>query len=71
MNDYIKREDAIGALDGWFKLNGMPELGVGVLYLVPSADVVSIADIHDAGYQGKEVRFRIGGRLFVVRELPQ
>lgn len=38
MNDLIKREDAIGALNGWLKQNHFPEFGDGILYLVPSAD---------------------------------
>lgn len=38
MNDLINREDAIGALNGWLKQNHFPEIGDGILYLVPSAD---------------------------------
>jgi len=35
------------------------------------ADVVPVIEIYDAGYKGKEVQFRIGGRLFAIRELAQ
>lgn len=31
----------------------------------------NIDNIRHAGLEGKEFRFRIGGRLFAVRELPQ
>ena len=37
-DDTIKRKDAIGAINGWLKLNHFPEFGDGILYLVPSAD---------------------------------
>lgn len=37
-DDTIKREDAIGAINGWLKRNHFPEFGDGILYLVPSAD---------------------------------
>lgn len=36
--DIIYREDAIGAINGWLKRNHFPEIGDGILYLVPSAD---------------------------------
>ena len=32
---------------------------------------VSREEISKAGFEGREVRFRIGGRLFAIRELPQ
>ena len=38
MSDLIKREDAIGALNGWLKQNRFPEFGDGILHLVPSAN---------------------------------
>lgn len=38
MSDPIRREDAIGAINGWLKQNGFPNLGDGILYLVPSTD---------------------------------
>lgn len=38
MSDLIKREDAIGAINEWLKRNHFPNLGEGILYLVPSAD---------------------------------
>lgn len=66
MTDYIKREDAQAECNK----RGAEHI-VYAIGLLPSADVVPIADIYDAGCQGKEVRFRIGGRLFAVRELPQ
>lgn len=37
-DDTIKRKDAIGAINGWLKRNHFPEIGDGILYLVPSAD---------------------------------
>lgn len=38
MKDIIYREDAVGVINGWFKLNHLPEFGDGMLHLVPSAD---------------------------------
>ena len=38
---------------------------------VSAADVVPVVEIYDAGYKGKEVQFRIRGRLFAIRELAQ
>ena len=38
---------------------------------LPTIDAVPVAEIYDAGYKGKEVQFRIGGRLFAIRELAQ
>lgn len=37
----------------------------------PSAQPEIVKTILEAGYTGQEVRFRIGGRLFAVRELAQ
>lgn len=38
MKDTIYREAAVGAINGWLKLNHFPAFGEGLLYLVPSAD---------------------------------
>lgn len=68
-----------------FTWDGTSPLGEKVLKDVPSADVQpstpgqliggvlerNIDNIRQAGLEGKEFRFRIGGRLFAVRELPQ
>ena len=66
MSDYIKREDAIDCIDPSDAYHTEC-----LISLLPSADVVPIQEIYDAGYKGKEVRFRINGRLFAVRELAQ
>ena len=44
MSDYIKREDAIKALEGW-KISGEMILGT-----VPSADVVEVVRCKDCKY---------------------
>ena len=60
--DTIYREDAIGALNGWLKLNHFPEFGDGILYLVPSADrpqgewvQISPAKIYECSICGQNV----------------
>lgn len=53
-DDTIKREDAIGAINGWLKLNHFPEIGDGILYLVPSADNEIIGKLKTA-IENKEI----------------
>lgn len=43
----------------------------GGLFYPDSADVIPISEILQVGYEGREARFHIGGRLFAIRELAQ
>lgn len=60
MSDPIRREDAIGAINGWLKQNGFPNLGDGILYLVPSADRPQ-GEWIDKGWKG-DWQFETDGR---------
>ena len=82
MDDYISRQaalDALGVTKNATKYGGDHSgYDTRMLYEIhdaltgiPAADVVPAAEIYDAGYKGKEVQFRIGGRLFAIRELAQ
>ena len=66
----LKESDVLDAVLGW-ETDPLDEELERAIKSLPSADAVDIKAIYDAGYSGKEVRFRIGGRLFAVRELPQ
>jgi len=66
-DEYIRKADAIKQC-GF----GMTSLLIADnLRRMPPADVVSISDLLQAGYEGKELRFHINGRLFAIRELAQ
>ena len=79
MNDLIDREAAIEAIRAsTSKYKGFMEMemytdddAVEAIEGLPSAQPEIVKTILEAGYTGQEVRFRIGGRLFAVRELAQ
>ena len=73
-SDYISREAAIiemmdNDVDHAQGTDGREV--VQILMDITAADVIPVAEIYDAGHKGKEVQFRIGGRLFAIRELAQ
>lgn len=78
MNDYIKREDALRKIDSIddhdddVRANALG-LAAFAVTTVPSADVIEVSKqaILDAGMNGQEVEFRMDGRLFKIREIPQ
>ena len=79
MDDLISREAAIKALKRHAGVDGfcnMPiEYITDAIRAVPSVhpDYICLdrQSILNAGYTGTEYKFRIGGRLFAVRELAQ
>ena len=82
MSDYIKREDAIAWLEKWKETqienehdegwnNGIDACINDIKHHIPTADVVEVQTILDAGMKGQEVEFRVGGRLFRIREVAQ
>lgn len=74
---YIKLKDAIAEIEKEFPDPYQEWLEIAVDNLIDrivdlsTEDLIPIDEIYDAGYRGEEVRFRIGGRLFAVRELAQ
>ena len=80
MSDLIYKQDAINLLkkwaDGYSYIEHETELAIKAFEQLPS---VSLKDkvfldkepILQAGYQGREVDFRIGGRVFAIREKAQ
>jgi len=84
MNDLISRQAAIDALKNrWKKTRNYEGIGDDIaeeceLYLkqVPSAQPEDWMErnkerILQAGMEGREIEFRIGGRLFAIREMAQ
>ena len=54
-----------GVYDAEDAVKGLPSANIGGVL------ERNIDNIRQAGHEGKEFRFRIGGRIFAVRELPQ
>lgn len=80
MNDLIRRKDAINLLkkwsDGYAYIENETELAIKAFEQLPSVQIenkimLDKETILQAGYMGKEVEFRIGGRLFAIREKAQ
>jgi hypothetical protein len=83
MSDQISREAAINKFEPWLKVEGYSEgernMLKAVLYelhvmppALPGGWLEShIDEILQAGVEGKEVEFRIRGRLFAIREKAQ
>ena len=73
MSDLISREAVIRAIDSFDVFDGYQDKVElkSMIERLPAVDAVSISELYDAGYQGKEVRFYVRGRLFAVREVPQ
>ena len=78
-DDLISRQQAIDALKEKVFRNLTDEFygAMQVLDELPSAQSeqrwipVTQESVIQAGYEGREVRFRIRGRLFAIRELAQ
>lgn len=67
-------EGAIEYLDsiGWRQKHDREMMLDGIRRYAEDPDLAAIkAAALQAGFEGKEVRFYIGGRLFAIRELPQ
>ena len=67
-------EGAIKYLDsiGWWQKHDREMMLDGIRRYAEDPDLAAIkASALQAGFEGKEVRFYIGGRLFAIRELPQ
>lgn len=78
MSDLIDRQQAIDAFEKELSAKyNKRELAIGfvgvesILRNLPPAEPEMVKKILAAGYEGKEVRIFIGGRLFAVRELAQ
>ena len=83
MSDLISREKAINKFEPWLKVEGYSEgernMLKAILYelhVMPPARSSGwleshIDEILQAGLEGKEVEFRIRGRLFAIREKAQ
>lgn len=77
--DLISRQDALDALRQCHKhyialsYSDLIEIEEAEARIrrAPSAQPEIVKTILEAGYTGQEVRFRIDGRLFAVRELAQ
>ena len=66
-------EGAIEYLDsiGWLRKHDREMMLDGIRRYAEDPDLAAIkAAALQAGFEGKEVRFYIGGRLFAIRELP-
>lgn len=80
MNDYIDRQAAIDAIHEWGLIDGLSE-GQAIEILSDEEKVPSVQpegwlarhrdEILKAGMEGREFEFRIGGRLFAIREKAQ
>lgn len=62
--DTLKRDEALVRAFGY-------QHAIEAIQALPSAESELKQKILAAGYEGTEVRFYIGGRLFAVRELAQ
>ena len=80
MSDLIDRQAAIDAYGEWYVEEGSEEGFIGtvkqLLEGLPSAQPEDWMEknkdmILQAGKEGREYVFRIGGRLFAIRELAQ
>lgn len=81
--DCISRQEAIAKFEPWLKVEGYSEgelnMLKAVLYeltVMPSAEPEDWMErnkerILQAGKEGREIEFRIGGRLFAIREKAQ
>lgn len=66
-------EGAIEYMDsiGWLRKHDREMMLDGIRRYAEDPDLAAIkASALQAGFEGKEVRFYIGGRLFAIRELP-
>ena len=83
-SDTISRQQAINKIKPWLEVKGygwgelnMLRAVINELENMPSVQPeqrwipVTEESVIQAGYEGKEVRFRIRGRLFAIRELAQ
>ena len=80
MNDLIYKQDAINLLkkwaDGYSYIEHETELAIKAFEQLPPVSlkdkvILDKEPILQAGYQRREVEFRIGGRLFAIREIAQ
>ena len=83
MSDLISRQAAIDKFEPWLKVKGYSDGELNMLKAVlyelkylPSAQPEDWMSqnkeiILQAGMEGREVEFRIGGRLFTIREKAQ
>lgn len=74
MNELVRKQDAIDAINNYFGFSIEEEYGSAVQEVInglPSAQPELEDKIRAIGYTGKEGRIYIGGRLFAVRELAQ
>lgn len=69
----ITHEQAVDYLQstGWMQEHDRQMMLDGIRRYAEDPDLAAIKDAAlQAGFEGKEVRFYIGGRLFAIRELP-